>query len=153
MTRRVRVLWVLGVLALIGISVLLFLWCSGPVLYEFVEASSPVVEPAWAIMNPIRDKSPEETAEVILRKLNEQKFDEAFSEIRGGVAYRIQAREREYPIANWRLVRRRDSEKIVELTYMVTRKDTQEYETPVRMTVAASVERNSWDVQSFRAVY
>lgn len=130
------------------------------VLYEFVEEDSVSGLPNWAILHPLRDRSPERFAEPILRALQEGNVEEALSRFPWSDPARkldIKNREAHHPLQAWRLVSRVDSRGTVELYYSVTRRSepgsTELFSSPVWITLERSASDAAWKPVSFRLYY
>lgn len=125
-----------------------------PVLFTYVEEGDPSGEPIFALMNPLRDRQPEQLAESLLRRLKASDMAAAPRMVRGlspNVVQDLTTHELRYPIVGWRLVNRNDSPSEVSLVYRVARKPAESADEPVRMTVQRLPE--GWQISGFEAWY
>jgi len=129
-------------------------------LYEFVEQDSVSGLPLWALLHPLRDRSPERFAEPILQDLQEDRVEEALSRFPWSDEGRksgIIAEEAIHPIQSWKLISRVDSPGKVELYYSVSRRkrpDSEEFfSAPVWIALERSVSDATWKAVSFRVYY
>jgi len=158
MKEKELILWTLLALALIIGG--LYATRSKVLLYEFVEEDSVSGLPIWALLHPLRDRSPERSAEKILQALQEGRVDEALSRFSWPNADRksaIMAEEAYYPIQSWKLISRVESPGAVELYYSVTRRESgaeeEIFSSPVWITLERSVPDADWRAAKFGVVY
>jgi len=138
-------------LLIVGLTVTLFLLRSHPVLLR-IPTDDTIRPRSYCLLNPFRDKRPEDVAEAYLNKLREGQV-EVISLYIGENKY-IPEREKEWPIQSWRVGDREDATERAELMYWVRRGNGYSidgYEEEVRFTVVRSGGR--WEVKSFGAVY
>jgi len=129
-------------------------------LYEFTEEDSVSGLPIWALLHPLRDRSPERSAERILKTLQEGRIEEALSQFKWSSPARkndLMSREASYPVQAWKLISRADSLGTAELYYSVTRWDApgskELFSSPVWITMVRSESDPSWSALRFRAIY
>jgi len=149
--------------ALLAIALIiggLYVTRSKVLLYEFVEEDGVSGLPIWALLHPLRDRSPERSAEKILQALQEGRVEEALSRFPWPDADRrsaIRAEEAYYPIQAWKLVSRVDSPGAVKLYYSVTRRESgaseEFFSSPVWITLERSVTDVDWRAAKFIVVY
>jgi hypothetical protein len=138
-------------LLVIGFTVALFLMRSRPVLLR-IPPDDTIRPRHYCLLNPFRDKAPENVAQTYLNKLREGRI-EVVSPYVGESRY-ILEKEKEWPIQSWRVGNREDDADKSELMYWVKRGNGYSkggYEEEVRFTIARS--GSSWEVKSFGAVY
>jgi len=131
---------------------------SNVLLYELVEEDSVSGLPIWTLLHPLRDRSPERSAEEILRILQSGRIEEALSKFPWKSADRksgIMAEEAYHPIQSWKLVSRVDSPGTVELYYSVSRhsKSGKVFSSPMWITLERSASAASWRPVKFDVVY
>ena len=138
-------------LTLVGLTLLLFLMRSRPVLLR-IPPDGNMRPRYYCLLNPFRNKAPENVAETYLNELRAGRV-EVISSYIGSNTY-IPGKERQWPIQSWRVGNREDNGDRSELRYWVTRgngysKDG--YEDEVRFALVRS--RDKWEVTSFSAIY
>jgi len=129
-------------------------------LYEFIEQDSVSGLPLWALLHPLRDRSPERFAEPILQALQEGRVEEVLSRFPWSDADRksdIMAEEAIHPIQSWKLISRVDSPGRVELYYSVRRRKKPGskvlFSAPMWITLERSVSDAAWKNVSLRVYY
>lgn len=136
---------------ILGLTAALFLMRSQPVLVRFSPYGT--IRPRYyCLLNPFRNRAPENVAETYLNNLRKGRVDVISSYI--GKNKHIPQREKKWPIESWRVGNREDATDKSELMYWVMRgngysKDG--YEEEVRFTVVRS--GRSWEVESYGAIY
>jgi hypothetical protein len=136
---------------IVGLAALLFLTRSHPVLVR-VPPDSNIRPRYYCLLNPFRDKAPENVAETYLNKLREGRADVISSYI--GEGKDIPEKENQWPIQSWRVGNREDISDKSEIMYWVKRGNgyaTVGYEEEVHFTVVRT--GGSWELGSFRAIY
>ncbi len=142
---------IIGILAIIFLLVLcLFFWgvlsLGNPMLISWEKPVTKWGEPRWCLLNPFRDKTPEELTEQMLSKLSKGEVHE-FQKLAGDNFLLF---EKENSIREWRLASRRDKEGQVVLFYLVSR-DGLKNLSPVWITVDKN--NSGWSVSKYNAVY
>ncbi|HEX9983223.1 MAG TPA: hypothetical protein VGF69_08165 [Thermoanaerobaculia bacterium] len=118
---------------LLGLGFLAF--TQVPVVLRFADPSE-LRPPFFTMLNPFREKAPEDVAETLLSRL--QSGDLSALDIvqtPGGVSINIREKEREYPLRRWKLTDRRDSGGRVTLVYQTARITPDHLESPVVMVI------------------
>ena len=141
----------LTALLAVGLTASLFLTRSRPVLLR-IPPDANIRPRYYCLLNPFRNRAPENVAEAYLNKLREGRV-EVISPYVGGQKY-ILEREKEWPVQSWRVGDRKDAANKSELMYWVKRgngysKDG--YEEAVYFTVVRS--GGGWEIESFAAIY
>jgi hypothetical protein len=85
---------VFAVVIVLGLAAYLYYQRSRSVLFRYVEAGNPVKEPAFAIFNPFRDRSSEESAEAFLEVIKAGQCEQAMSGVPGALQHRQETCER-----------------------------------------------------------
>lgn len=104
------------------------------------------------LLNPFRDKTPEELAELILNKLRDGQV-EAISPYIGESKIFLE-KESQWPVESWRVGNREDKTDKTEIMYWVKRGNgyfREGYEEEVMFEVGWT--EGSWKVKSFSAIY
>jgi hypothetical protein len=118
------------VVVLRGLAAYLYYQRSRSVLYRYVEAGNPVKEPAFAIFNPFRDRSPEHGAEAFLEAVKAGQCERAMSALSDKPESRQEVCEREKgsPLMSWQLKNRTDEIQKVRMYYRVNRNIYDDYQ-------------------------
>lgn len=138
-------------IVIVGLAALLFLMRSHPVLLR-VPPDSNIRPRYYCLLNPFRDKAPENVAETYLNKLREGQVDVISTYI--GERKDIPEKEKQWPIQSWRVGNREDITDQSELMYWVKRGNgyfTEGYEEEVHFRMVRS--GGNWEVKSFSAIY
>ena len=136
---------------IVGLTGLLFLMRSQPVLLR-VPPDSNMRPRYYCLLNPFRDRAPENVAETYLNKLREGQVDVISSYI--GANKYIPEKEKQWPIKSWRVGNREDASDKSEIMYWVTRGNgysNSGYEDAVYFRLLRS--GDSWELKSFSAIY
>ena len=144
---------VVAVVLVLGLVAYLFYQRSRSVLYRYVEAGNPVQEPAFAIFNPFRDRSPEHSAEAFLEVIKAGQCERAMSALPDMPEYRqdICEREKGSPLMSWRLKNRTDEPQKVRMYYRVNRKTYDGYQGQVWVTLEKHGE--DWLIKHYECFY
>lgn len=113
------------VLVVAGIGLLVAgtgLYFAPPVIWSLREPGDPIGEPIFVLLNPIRNRNPESTADKILRMLRDGKCDQLFESISNKNINCV--KESENPLSTWSLYNRTDSEGSTTLYYRVVRESS-----------------------------
>lgn len=156
MTTRTRPWRYLAFALVVGAATVLFyLVTSGPVLFSFVEPGSPAQEPAWSLLNPLRNRGPEHAAEALFRQLIDGYPADVLARLQTQppVSPDVITGEQKARLQSWRLVRRHDFQDRSELLYHVRRTDYPQIVRPVRLSVSRPQGADQWRVTFFSAVY
>jgi hypothetical protein len=151
MKRNLRKASQILALPVIGLAALLFLLRSRPVLLR-IPPDDTIRPRYYCLLNPLRDRAPENVAESHLNELREGRV-EIISPYIGENKYLLE-KEKEWPIQSWRVGGREDAADKSELMYWVKRGNGYSkggYEEEVRFTIVRS--GGSWEVESFGAIY
>jgi hypothetical protein len=143
----------LGLVIVTVIITYLYLIRSKSVVYRFVEAGNPDQEPAVSIFNPFRDRQAEKCAENFLELLKAGQCERAMAGIPANPKYRRTVCEKEaaYNLDGWSLRNRKDQPQKVEMYYLVKRKNYDDVEGQVWVTVE---QRDSqWQVTDYESRY
>ena len=133
---------------LVACGVLLALRNSHPMLVEVYEGTG--TQPAFAILNPFRDRSSERAAESFLRQVSSGKCRALVEPLRGEYAAHICASEGEHPGLDFSLqTREREPEAGVRLLYRVRRKNSPDSTTWIKLQKNAE----GWQVVDFEPIY
>jgi len=136
---------------IVGLTALLFLMRSDTVLLR-VPPDNNIRPRYYCLLNPFRNKAPENVAETYLNELRDGRSDVISSYI--GERQDIPGKENQWPIQSWRVGNREDISDKSEIMYWVKRGNgyaTGGYEEEVHFTVVRS--GGSWELESFRAIY
>ena len=144
---------VLIIAALLAITGYLYHQRSTAVLYRYVEAGDPVKEPAFAIFNPFRDRSPERSAEAFLTATRAGQCAQAMSPLVASSQHKQEVCEREqrYPLVDWRLANRTDQPDRTRMYYRAARTAYEGYEGQLWVTLEKSGE--DWKVVQYECFY
>ncbi len=144
---------VFAVVLVLGLTAYLYYQRSRSVLYRYVEAGNPVQEPAFAIFNPFRDRSPEHSAEAFLEVIKAGQCERAMSALPNMPEYRqdICEREKGSPLMSWRLKNRTDEPQKVRMYYRVNRKTDDGYQGQLWVTLEKQSEE--WQVKQYECFY
>lgn len=117
-----RIVVLLGVIC-VAVLGLIALRRSSPVLVEFNESGDPLGEPAYVLLNPMRDRSPERKADELLRDLEAGRTSKVSSALglEDGEAEQFVENEQRHRLRSWSLASRRDEVDGVRLFYRVKR--------------------------------
>lgn len=136
---------------IIGLTALLFLMRSQPVLLR-VPPDGNIRPRYYCLLNPFRNKAPENVAEKYLNELRAGRVDVISPYI--GANENIPAKEKQWPIQSWRVGNREDVSDKSEIMYWVTRGNGYSksgYEEAVYFRLLRS--GLGWEVKSFSAIY
>lgn len=153
--RRTVRFFVAGI-ATTSIVLLFVLYSLGPVLLTISPRATAVAAPPWVLLNPLRDRRPERTAERLLESLRAGRAQEVFARLRLNppVDSATVDDELKLRVLSWRLVARKDYPDRVELSYSSARTD---YPTDPNRRIFMAVRRGSrtapWVVISYVASY
>jgi len=144
---------VFAVVIVLGLAAYLYYQRSRSVLYRYLEAGNPVKEPAFAIFNPFRDRSPEESAEAFLEVIKAGQCEQAMSGVPGALQHRQETceREKDSPLIAWRLANRTDRPEKVKMYYRVNRKTYDGYQGQLWVTLEKHGE--NWQVMQYECFY
>ena len=141
---------VAGVLMLVA----LFLARSHAVIFSYRESGNPTGDASWTILNPFRDRAPEQTSELLLKSLQSGSNPDPFgklSRVTPTYASYLAKMEAEYPITAWKLISREDPEVAVRPAYRIARGTSSELDSRVWITV--QFRQGKWEVIDFDAWY
>jgi len=138
---------------LLGVAAFLYFQRSRSVLYRYVEAGNPVKEPAFAIFNPFRDRSPEHSAEAFLEIIKTGQCERAMSAVPDSSEHRqdICEREQRSPLTSWLLKNRTDEPQEVRMYYRVNRQTSDGYQGQLWITLEKQGE--TWQVKKYECFY
>ena len=144
---------VFALVVVLGLAAYLYYRRSRSVLYRYVEAGNPVKEPAFAIFNPFRDRSSEDSAEAFLEVIKAGQCEQAMSGVPGLLQHRQETcdREKESPLTAWRLANRTDHPEKVRMYYRVNRKTYDGYQGQLWVTLEKHGE--DWQVMQYECFY
>ena len=144
---------ILVVVLLVAFAAYLYHQRSRSVLYRYIEAGNPVKEPAFAIFNPIRDHSPEDSAEAFLDVIKAGQCERAISALPGTLQGHQETceREKESPLMAWRLANRTDQPEKVRIYYRVNRKDYEGYQG--QLWISLEKHGEDWRVTQYECFY
>jgi hypothetical protein len=135
-------------------SVVLFLMREHPVIYAYRESGNPTGDAAWAVLNPFRDRAPEQVSESLLGSLQGGGGVTALKGVRNLPADKVSElaqREIEHQITGWKLISREDTQGSVRLLYRTARGTSSGMESPVWITV--QFRQGKWELIDFNAWY
>lgn len=146
-------MWKASIVVTVVVAAVAVLVVRNPVVFEIHESGDPVGEPAWSMMNPIRNRSPERASEAMPDDLKRGADDEAFSRVALSAeqAEEMKESERTYRIREWDLVGRTDRNDTSRLFYRVARGKSKETDSPVWITVKRV--KHKWVVTDYEAWY
>ena len=136
---------------IVGLTALLFLMRSQPVLLR-VPPDSNIRPRYYCLLNPFRNKAPENVAEKYMNELRAGRVDVIYPYI--GANENIPEKEKQWPIQSWRVGNREDVSDGSEIMYWVTRGNGYSesgYEDSVYFRLLRS--GRGWEVKSFSAIY
>jgi hypothetical protein len=112
-----------------------------------------VKEPAFAIFNPFRDRSPEHGAEAFLEAVKAGQCERAMSALSDKPESRQEVCEREKgsPLMSWQLKNRTDEIQKVRMYYRVNRNIYDDYQGQLWVTLEKQGEE--WQVKKYECFY
>lgn len=144
-----RVLVAILLLVLVGLGAMAI--TRKPMLFSLADVGDASGQPVLAVMNPFRDRAPEQAAEAVLSGLQRGDTEHALSLVDGGVPPLVHASEKQYRLRSWKLVRRTDSPSSVELVYRTSRSADDRAVMPLFVHVRQANDR--WRVTRFIVAY
>jgi hypothetical protein len=144
---------ILGLVIVTVIIIYLYLLRSKSIVYRLVESGNPDHEPAVSIFNPFRDRQPEKCAQNFLELLKAGQCERAMAGVPVNTEYRRIVCEKEgaYNLEGWSLKNRTDQPQKVDMYYLVKRKNYDDLEGQVWVTVE---QRDSqWQVTYYESRY
>lgn len=156
--RNRRRFWLTTTLiAILGVLALLKLSARGrPVLFEYRESGDPAGHSLYSIFNPFRDRGPEVAARDLLAELRDSKLDHLLDQAELTDERRAEIREKElaYPLRQWDLVQRRDTNSEVTLFFWATRAGYPEgVRSPIWMTMSREAPGLRWKLSKLDMWY
>ena len=144
---------VFAVVLLLGLAAYLYYQRSRSVLYRYVEAGNPVKEPAFSIFNPLRDRSPERSAEAFLENIKAGQCERTMSALPDTPEHRQEVCEREKasPLVSWRLTNQSDESQKSRMYYRVKRKTYDGYQGQLWVTLEKH--GPDWQVTRYECFY
>jgi hypothetical protein len=154
MTAFVKIVALLGSI-LVAAAAILFIMRSRPVLLAVHEPGDPVNEPVWTVLNPMRDRSPEQPVRELFQALRKRNYSRALSLMNSldARAKRIIRDERDHPLEEWELVNRSDSPQRTDLFYVLRRAGDARTDSPVWVEVQKRPSSGVWMITDFQAWY
>jgi hypothetical protein len=144
----------ISVLAVVIVAVAVGIVVVGrkPVLFSFTDAGE-LRRPSFSLLNPFRNREPEEAADDLLRDLGRGDVMAALGRVQSAerVSPEIYAKEQKYSLRKWKLADRDDGADEVMLLYRASREPSERFDWDVRMRVQKRGDR--WAVTEFITAY
>jgi hypothetical protein len=142
----------ISAIAVMLITVALYLMRSRSVLYAGDIAGDPVGESSFSIFNPFRDRSPEHVAETFLELMKGGQCEQAMAALPAEQEYRqyICESEKKYPLMSWTLKNRKDEPQKVKMFYWYWPEGSESHD---RLWVVAEKCGEQWQITSYERYY
>jgi len=145
-------------LLLVSLGTLIWLNNQGPVLYRSDEKDPLSNTPKSVIFNPLRDRSAETAALVMIHAMRDGKCREVLSiwekDYRKKYAESICDSETQHPLVAWKLVDWEDRPPLIILHYRGTRRNAPTEDTYYKEHFWVTVEkRDGWQATKYDAMY
>jgi hypothetical protein len=145
-------------LLLVSLGTLIWLNNQGPVLYRSEEKDPLSNTPKSVIFNPLRDRSAETAALVMIHAMRDGKCREVLAvwekDYRKKYAESICNSEIEHPLVAWKLVDWEDRPPLIILHYRGTRRNSPGEDTYYKEHLWVTVEhRGEWQATKYDAMY
>jgi hypothetical protein len=150
---KLKILFFILVVALVALSILLYLTKSYPVLYAFRESGASEGEASWSILHPFRNRDSEIAAQAMLMNLKHGEYMQATATLKWTEDEKkeILKRETANPLVDWKLIDIQIKHNQVRLYYRGYRLNSPKDYSPIWVTVFWS--NQGWDVISYEAWY
>jgi hypothetical protein len=137
---------------ILGIIAYLYFTRSSPVVYSHKLGGDPVNEPNFSILNPFRDRAPEQVADKFLTLLSNGQCEQAVSVLSYTPEKRqdVCQRETQYSLSSWRLVNRKEEARQIKMFYWCWHKKS---DTHGQLWVTLEKQGEQWQITGYERWY